>query len=62
MKRIVASTKWLITYLVILAIVLAVMTAAICVIVYYAQKNEDSMALIGGFVLVYMLPTEAVVL
>lgn len=62
MKRIVASTKWLITYLVILAIVLAVMIAAICIIVYYAQKNEGSMALIGGIVLAYMLPIEAIVL
>ena len=61
-EKIATSTKWPVTYLIILALLLAVIAAAIWEIVFYAQKNEGSMMLMGVIALVYMLPTEAVVL
>ena len=62
MKKIVASKKWLITYLIILFILFCIDAAGIALVIYSASQWNTGLLSIGIVVLAYMLPCTGIIL
>ena len=62
MKKLIASKKWLITYLVILLFLCCFNAIGIALIIYSAGSNRTDTLAIGIATLVYMLPITGIIL
>ena len=62
MKKSISSTKWLVTYLIILLFLFAFDAAGVALIVYGALTNYREAWVIGIVTLVYMLPITGIIL
>ncbi len=62
MKKIISSTKWLITYLIILFVLISLDISGIVLTVCSIINSDSSLLAIGLVVLVYMLPVTGIIL
>lgn len=62
MKKLIASKKWLITYLVILLFLCCFNAIGIALIIYSVSSNRTDVLAIGIVTLVYMLPITGIIL
>ena len=62
MKKLIASKKWLITYLVILLFLCCFNAIGIALIIYSVSSNRTDTLAIGIVTLVYMLPITGIIL
>ena len=62
MKKLIASKKWLITYLIILAFLSCFIALGIALIIYSAVENSTEALAIGIVTLVYILPVAVIIL
>ena len=62
MKKLIASKKWLITYLVILLFLVCFNAIGIALIIYSVSANSTEALTIGIVTLVYMLPITGIIL
>ena len=62
MKRIIASKKWLITYLMILSILVCLDIAGIVICIWVGVESNTAFLSIGAVSLVYLLPVTGIIL
>ena len=62
MKRIIASKKWLITYLVLSSILVCLDIAGIVICIWAGVESNTALLSVGAVLLVYLLPATGIVL
>lgn len=62
MKKVISSTKWLITYLIILSVLISLDILGIVLTIYSIFNSEISLLAIGLVDLIYMLPVTGIIL